>query len=81
MIISEVIDVLKTELALQRTPAGRPITEYASEIINSSIEDEKNGGANVIKCLNCGIIISSLLAPDGCPNCNGKDLTLDIKEI
>ena len=78
MIIEEALDTLKTEQALKRTPSGRPITDYGAETIAAAISDEKNWGAQVKKCLNCCIIVSSLLVPRGCPNCGSKDMREDI---
>lgn len=78
MIIEEALDILKAEQALKRTPSGRPITEYGAETITAALSDEKNLGVQVKKCLNCCIIVSSLLVPRGCPNCGSKDMTEDI---
>ena len=30
------------------------------------------------KCKNCGIILSSLLVPEGCVNCGSKDLATEV---
>jgi len=78
MKISDAIDILKSERLLERTPSGRPLTEYAVDCVKATIEDEKNWDSEVIRCLNCCIIVSGLLIPDGCPNCGGKDITLNI---
>lgn len=78
MNISEIVPTLKAEQALKKTPCGRPITEYAISAIDAALSDEKNYEAPAIKCLNCCIIMSSLLVPEGCVNCGGKDLTTDI---
>jgi len=78
MIIEEALDTLKTEMALKRTPCGRPINENTVELIKAAISDQKNWGSEVKKCLNCCIIVSSLLVPRGCPNCGNKDMTNDI---
>jgi len=78
MKISDVIGILKAERNLKRTPSGRPIVEYAVESINASLSDEKNWDMEVMKCVNCCIIISGLLVPEGCVNCGSKDLTAEI---
>jgi len=78
MKISESIDVLKKQLLLERTPKGRPITKSALLVVETTIEDQKNYHIDAIKCLNCGIILSSLLVPQGCVNCRSKDLLLKI---
>jgi len=75
MRISEILDILKTQVSFQRTLKGRPITEKAVEVINASLEDEKNWGNDAVRCKNCGIILSGLLVPEGCVNCGCKDLS------
>jgi hypothetical protein len=72
--------MLKAQKEFQRTPSGRLITEYAVQVIDASLEDTKNYGAEVVKCKNCCIILSSLLVPEGCANCGSKDLTSEINE-
>ena len=79
MNISEAMAVLNVEKTLGRTPSGRPLSEYAKETIMAAIEDEKNHSTNVVQCLGCGFITSSLLTSEGCPNCGVLDLTFDIE--
>ena len=81
MKIFEVMSIIKAEKVLKRTPTGRRITEHGVDNLNAMISDEKNWGSKVKKCLNCGIVISELLVPEGCPNCGSKDLTSDIKLV
>jgi len=78
MNISEVLNTLKAEIALKRTPIGRPITDYAIEALSAAVEDEKNYDIDAVKCTNCCIIQSSLLVPEGCPSCGSKDLSTEI---
>ena len=78
MKIKDAIQDMKAEALLGRTPSGRSITEYAQNAIIASLEDEKNYEMECLLCLNCCIIISGLLCPEGCPNCGSKDLTTDI---
>lgn len=78
MKISEVIPTLKAELGFSRTPSGRSISDYGLEGVRTTLEDSKNWHVDAIKCLNCCIILSSLIVPKGCINCGGQDLTLDI---
>jgi predicted Zn-ribbon and HTH transcriptional regulator len=78
MKVSEVINTLKTEKALKRTPSGRPITDYALEAIDATLADQKNLEVECVSCRNCCIILSSLLVPSGCPNCGSKDLNINI---
>ena len=80
MKISDAIDILKTEQIFARTPSGRTITDYALKVIDASLADEKNYEMDCLKCLNCCIIVSGLLCANGCPNCGGHDLTVDINE-
>ena len=78
MKVSEVINTLKSERVLGRTPTGRPLTDYALETIDATLADKKNSESELIKCQNCCIIVSSLLVPEGCVNCGAKDLTTNI---
>jgi rubrerythrin len=72
MKISDAIPTLKAETIFKRTPTGRSITEQAIETLKATIEDQKNWQSEVVKCINCSIISSSLLASEGCPNCGLK---------
>jgi hypothetical protein len=80
MKIKDAIQVLKAEAAFGRTPSGRSINEYAQNAIEATLEDEKNYEMECMKCLNCCIILSGLLFPEGCPNCGSKDLETEINE-
>jgi len=79
MKISEGLDILNKEIKLARTPYGRPLGEFAIESINTVISDTKNHGSNLVKCLGCGLITSSLLTSEGCPNCNVEEFDLNIQ--
>ena len=78
MKISDVLRTLKAEMAFRRTPSGRPLTEFAIEALGSALEDVKNQDQEAIKCLNCGLVVSSLLVPEGCCSCGSKDLTTEL---
>jgi rubrerythrin len=80
MNISEVLNTLKAERALKRTPIGRPVTDFAIKVLDAVISDEKNYGVDAVKCLSCCIIVSGLLVPEGCPSCGCKDVTYDISK-
>lgn len=80
MTIQEVLKTLAAQISFQRTPKGRSITSKAIDSLRASIEDEKNYGIAAIKCLNCGIIQSSILATKGCINCGAIDLTTEITQ-
>lgn len=75
MKISETIPTIKAQIMFKRTPCGRPITSYALECLESSLTDINNQENESKRCLNCCIIISGLLVPEGCPNCGSKDMT------
>ena len=79
MKISEGLDILNKEIKLARTPYGRPLGEFAIESLNAVISDTKNHDNNLAKCLGCGLIISSLLISEGCPNCNVEEFDLNIQ--
>jgi Zn finger protein HypA/HybF involved in hydrogenase expression len=74
MKIIDNIDLLRAEMVLERTPTGRALTEYAKEIVESTIKDEKNYENELTECLGCHFIASILLTSDGCPNCGVEDL-------
>ena len=78
MKVSEVMNTLKAERVLRRTPSGRPLTDYALETIDAILSDEKNSNSEAVKCANCCIILSSLLVPEGCPQCGSKDMTTNV---
>jgi len=73
-------DALKTLIAqrnFNRTPKGRSINEKALDSINACLADTKNYHINAAFCLNCGIILSSVLATKGCINCGNMKLTTE----
>ena len=78
MKISEGINILTREVTLARTPSGRPLDEFAVESLQSIIGDQANHGNDLVKCLGCGMVISSLLTSEGCPNCGVEEFTLEI---
>lgn len=78
MKIKDSINVLQTQKILGLTPKGRGLTDNAISYIDASLQDIDNYNQDVIECLNCGFIWSSLLSADGCPNCGNLDLTKDI---
>ena len=81
MKIKDSIYILNIQKLLKRTPNGRDINDNALSGIEATINDKKNYEINVTKCKNCGIIISSLLVPNGCINCGCKDLDINIINI
>ena len=72
MKIEQFLNMLKTEEVLERTPTGRAISEEALEAVRATLDDEKNYGVEAFQCRNCGIILSSLIIPEGCMNCGYK---------
>ena len=78
MKISDFIEILEREKVLNRTPKGRPISEFAKEAVEATLQDKKNYEMDVIQCLGCGLIVSSLLVSEGCPNCGVIDMTLNV---
>ena len=80
MQIQNVLDTLRAEMVLERTPSGRLLTESGMGAVVACVSDQKNHGSDAILCLNCGFIGSILLVPEGCPNCNGLDMTTSIEE-
>lgn len=80
MNISDVLNSLNAQKYFGRTIKGRPITEFGENGVEATLQDEKNYGAEAVGCKNCGIILSSLIVPEGCLNCGSKDLTHDLME-
>jgi hypothetical protein len=80
MTIGEVLKTLIAQRNFQRTPSGRSITQNGIDSINASIEDTKNHNVTALKCMNCCIIQSGVLATKGCINCGNIDLTTEIKQ-
>jgi len=78
MNVEQAKKILKTQLELERTPKGRPLTNKAILILDASLSDEKNFGNDVIQCIGCGMVSSILLVEEGCPNCGCVDLKTDI---
>ena len=78
MNIVEAIYILNKEKSLGRTPNGRALSDYAKKTVDTTLKDNKNHHMNVLKCLGCGFVVSSLLVADGCPNCGAIDLTENI---
>lgn len=78
MKISDAIDILTKEQLFGRTPKGRSMSDFAKESVRATLEDQKNYESDVVQCLGCGFIVSSLLVTDGCPNCGVIDLTENI---
>ena len=74
MTIQDGLNILKIQLILKKTLKGRPITNYALQCLQSVIEDQNNYNSSIVKCKNCGFVISSLLVEEGCPNCNYVEL-------
>ena len=79
MKITDAIKILNTQYALGRTTKGRPITDIAKNTITAILEDDKNYGNDVVKCLGCGYVTSILLTSSGCPNCGVEDMTTNIE--
>ena len=78
MKIKEALPILRAEAIFERTTCGRSVTDYARNAIIASMNDTKNHEMECLFCLNCCIIISGLLCPEGCPNCGSKDMTAEI---
>lgn len=78
MTIQETLKVLIAERNFGKTPKGRPIIERAAESLDATLSDEKNYNIEAILCLNCGIMLSSVLVTKECPNCGSIDLTTNI---
>ena len=78
MKISEALTILKQEQTLKRSPSGRSLTEYAIDCVIATLDDEKNWDNDIAQCINCNFVGSLLLMPEGCPNCNSKDLDMDV---
>lgn len=52
--------------------------EYAISAMEATIKDIDNYNQNAVQCVNCGVVVSSLLVADGCPYCGNLKLTTEI---
>ena len=77
MKIKDALHILKAELAFEKTPTGRSISEFAIRTIEATLQDTKNYEMQCSFCPNCCIMLSDLLRPEGCPNCGSKDKTTE----
>ena len=82
MNIQEALKTLIAERNFERTPKGRSVSENALDSLSAAIKDVKNHHVDAIICLNCGIILSSILTTNtkGCVNCGGINLTTNIEK-
>ena len=78
MKVSDTILTLKAQSNFERTQTGRSVSKKAIDVIDAILSDEKNWETSAIKCLNCSIILSTILTGGGCPNCGAEDLTTEI---
>lgn len=81
MTINDALRILNVQLILHRTPSGRKITDLGLEAIRATLDDQKQYDQPVVQCLNCKLIVSSLLVTDKCPNCGALDLTMEIDPL
>ena len=79
MNVQESLKTIQTQIALSRTPKGRVITDFGKQSLQSVIDDTANYSTDVVRCKNCGMIISVLLTAEGCPNCGGLDFDAKIQ--
>lgn len=80
MKISEIIKDLKAQIIFRKTYKGRIVNDRAVNVIETSLNDTKNIDVKAQKCLNCGIMLSSILVLTDCPNCGARYFTEEIKE-
>ena len=78
MNIDQARKILKTQIELERTLTGRPLTKEAVLYLDAALSDEKNIENDVIQCIGCGMVASILLTESGCPNCGCLDLKTNI---
>lgn len=81
MTVRDNINAIKAQITLGRTFNAYCLSEKAKDVLNATLDDEKNLDADVLQCKNCGLLMSSLHSSDGCPNCNGLDLKSDIGSL
>ena len=81
MTVRDSINKIKAQILFGRSPEGYCLTKKAIEILEVTLQDEKNLDVEILRCKNCGLIMSVLYSSEGCPNCNGVDLQSDISNI
>ena len=89
MNVKEAIPVMKSIIALEKTPGNKSNPdgmiivkdsrgENALAAVNASINDEANHDQYAVQCVNCGLIVSILHTLDGCPYCGLLKMNQDI---
>lgn len=79
MQIQQLLPLIQVELKIGNTPKGNPLQNFARQSLEATISDKDNYDAEATRCQNCGLIVSSLLVSEGCPQCGGLDLTTEIQ--
>ena len=76
MTIQESIGNIKAQILLKKTSGESPwdINPVALKAVEATVSDVQNYPMIAVKCLNCGLILSSLLVEKCCPNCGCLDL-------
>jgi hypothetical protein len=70
------VDLMKSELAIERTPLAWPIRKKAMDSLKESLSLEDAYITHVGECKYCGIILNQRCFFNGCPNCNVKDIKM-----
>jgi len=74
----DVVNKLKIQADLGRTPFGRDLGDNMVGLTNSSIAAiESSGETSLANCSNCGFVSLSDNFPSGCPNCGSHDFSIN----
>ena len=78
MTIQESLGRINAQLILNRTVGADgkawEMNPEAIKSVKATIDDIDNQHMPAVRCLNCGLLISSLLVEKRCPNCGNLDL-------
>jgi Zn finger protein HypA/HybF involved in hydrogenase expression len=80
MNVRESLNTIEIQTLLNRTSEGFSLSPKGKSAIEATIADNKNFGVMAVKCQNCGIILSSNVVANGCPNCNNTNMKANLSQ-
>ena len=69
-----VINLLRNQAALAKTPEGRVIIPEMVDRVLNCVGNPTPESTDYTSCLNCGFFLEDPYFLDGCPNCGCKDV-------
>ena len=68
--------ILKLQILFKKTPEGRFIGKSLISQIENSLNNPNLISEKIIKCSNCGFVMTEDIFTEGCKNCGSKDFEL-----